>query len=203
MAGLPPSLAAVALAAAVASAALAGCNKAPAELDGTPAGASATVATVPPLRWDAPAGWAKLDVSGSSPKKATYRIDAAGDDGEEAEANVFFFGTGAKGDPAVAFKQWFDEFDGNVGATAAHETFAVGALQVETVDVGGTFKIPLTPKPRGKKASPVQMVKSRWRLYGAVVKTPDRGNWFFKLTGPDDTVQAARSAFRAMLGSVR
>ena len=203
MAGLPPSLAAVALAAAVASAALAGCNKAPAELDGTPAGASATVAAVPPLLWDAPAGWAKLDVPATGPKKAVYHVDKAGNDTDEGEAGVFFLGTGAKGDPAVAFKEWFDEFDGNVGATAARETFAVGALQVETVDVAGTFKIPLTPKPRGKKASPVQMVKSRWRVYGAVVKTPDRGNWFFKLTGPDDTVQAARSAFRAMLGSVR
>jgi hypothetical protein len=36
-----------------------------------------------------------------------------------------------------------------------------------------------------------------------VVRTKDRGNWFFKLVGPDETVQAARSAFRRMVESAR
>ena len=67
----------------------------------------------------------------------------------------------------------------------------------------GTYKVDLTPNPRGKKRSVVQMVKKNHRLYGAVVRTPDRGNWFFKLAGPDETVLAARSAFRAMLESAR
>ncbi len=69
--------------------------------------------------------------------------------------------------------------------------------------MSGTYAIPLTPTPPGRKTSPVQMVKKKWRLYGAVVRTPDRGNWFFKLVGPDETVQAARSAFRAMLETAR
>ena len=130
-------------------------------------------------------------------------MNAAGDDGEEAEATVSFHGTGAKGDPASNFKEWFGQFDGDVGATAAREKLRARTLDVETVEVTGTYKIALTRAPRGRKAPGVQMVKKQWRLYGAVVKTPDRGNWFFKLTGPDDTVQAARSAFRAMVESAR
>jgi hypothetical protein len=182
--------------------ALPACNKAPAEPEGRPASSSDQSPAVAPLLWDAPAAWTKLDVSGG-PKKAAYQVTKAGDDKEEAQVEVLFFGTGAKGDPVANFKEWFDQFDGNVGATAARETFAVHALKAETVEVSGTYKIALTRPPRGRKAAPVQMVKNKWRLYGAVVRTPDRGNWFFKLVGPDETVQAARSAFRTMVESTR
>jgi hypothetical protein len=206
MAGPPPSLAAALLAVIGVLGVLAtpACNKAPAELDGAPASSSAPGPAVAPLVWSPPGAWARLDPpSRPVAKKAIYRIDKAANDTDEAECFVAFYGTGSKGDPAVVFKEWFAQFDGDVGATAARESFAVGALHVDTVEVTGTFKIGLTPTPRGKKASPVQMVKSKWRLYGAVVKTPDRGNWFFKLVGPDDTVLGARSAFRSMLDSAR
>ena len=76
-------------------------------------------------------------------------------------------------------------------------------LDFETVDMRGTYKIPLGPTPRGKKGAPAQMVKKDHRLYGAAVETPDRGNWFFMLLGPDEAVQAAKPAFRAMLESAR
>jgi hypothetical protein len=196
-------LAVAARLASVALVTLAACNKAPAEPDVAPASSAASAPAVAPLLWDAPGAWARLDVPASGARKAAYRVDKAGNDKEEAEANVFFYGTGAKGDPAVSFKEWFDQFDGNVGADAAREKIQVRGLEVETVEVSGTYKIGLTPPMRGKKASPVQMVKNKWRLYGAVVKTPDRGNWFFKLAGPDETVQAAKSAFRTMLESAR
>jgi hypothetical protein len=130
-------------------------------------------------------------------------VTPTGEEAAQGEASVLFFGTGAKGDPALNFKEWFDQFDGNVGATAARETFQAHGLTVETVEVTGTYKIGLTPTPKGRKAAGVQMVKKNWRLLGAVVRTPDRGNWFFKLTGPDETVQASRSSFRAMLESAR
>jgi hypothetical protein len=188
--------------AAAALLALPACNKAPAEPEAHPSSSSDSAPAVAPLIWDAPPAWAKLEVSGG-PKKAAYQVAMAGDDKEEAEAQVLFFGTGAKGDPAANFKEWFDQFDGNVGAGASREAFAAHQLQVETVEVSGTYKIPLTRPPRGRKAAPVQMVKNKWRLYGAVVRTPDRGNWFFKLVGPDETVQAAKSAFRAMVESAR
>jgi len=178
------------------------CNKAPAEPDHQ-AGSEEASTAVAPLLWDAPGAWAKLEVRRTGSERAAYRIDTAGDDTEQAQAHVYFYGTGSKGDPATNFKAWFDEFDGNVGASAARETLAPHGLRIETVEVSGTYKIALTPTPRGRKESPVQMVKKKWRLYGAVVRTPDRGNWFFELVGPDETVQAARSAFRAMLESAR
>ena len=79
----------------------------------------------------------------------------------------------------------------------------VGSFKVETVEVKGTYKIDLGPKLGPGKRPPAQMVRENYRLVGAVVKTPDRGNWFFKMVGPDESVLAAKSAFRAMLESVR
>lgn len=183
--------------------AMAGCSSAPAEPD-KPASSSAPAApAVAPLQWDAPGSWTKLPAPPNGPKKATYRIDKVGNDKEEAEMNVLFFGTGSKGDPAANFKEWFDQFDGKVGETAKREELEIHGFKVETVEVSGTFKISLTPPTRGRKKAPVQMVKNNWRLYGAVVKTPDRGNWFFRIHGPDETVQSAKSAFRAMLETIR
>ncbi len=195
----PPLTALACLAALLATTA---CTQAPAEpgAAGTQAPSSPAVA---PLLWDAPGAWAKLDIRPASPERAGYRIEAAADDADGAMAHVLFYGTGSKGDPATNFKAWFDEFDGDLGPTAARETLESHGLHVDTIEVTGTYKIALTPTPRGRKASPVQMVKKKWRLYGAVVRTPDRGNWFFKLVGPDETVQTARSAFRAMLETAR
>jgi hypothetical protein len=184
-------------------AALAACSSAPAEPDKPASSSATTTPAVAPLQWDAPGSWTKLPTPPSGPKKAAYRIDKVGNDKEEAEMHVFFFGTGSKGDPAANFKEWFDLFDGKVGETAAREQLEIRGFKVETVEVSGTYKIALTPPKKGMKQAPVQMVKNNWRLYGAVVKTPDRGNWFFRLAGPDETVQSAKSAFRAMLETIR
>lgn len=184
-------------------AALAACSSAPAEPEKTASSAPPAAPAVPPLQWDPPGSWTKMPAPPSGPKKAAYRIDKVANDKEEAEMNVFFFGTGSNGDPAGKFKEWFDEFDGKVGETAKREQLDIKTFKVETVEVSGTFKIALTPPSKRMKKAPVQMVKNGFRLYGAVVKTPDRGNWFFKIVGPDDTVQSAKSAFRAMLETLR
>lgn len=181
--------------------AAAGCSKKTAEPE-PPAAASTHEPAVIPLAWDAPPTWTQLP-GAKAPKKATYKVPPAGGDKEEAEVNVVFFGTGAEGDPDRRFKEMFGQFDGDVGATAKRETFEVHGWKVETVDTAGTFKQNLTPEVGPKKKSPVQMVKKDHRLLAAVVRTPDRGNWFFRMTGPDATVQSATGSFRAMLDSVR
>lgn len=190
----PPSL-------VVLAALLLACNKSPSEPE--PGAAVSAAPALAPLVWDAPGTWTTLAVPKNIPKKATYQIEKAGNDKEGAEVNVFFLGTGDKGDVNKGFKEWFDQFDGDAAATAKRETFEAHGMKVETVEVAGTYKVPLSPPVGPQKKAAMQMVKNGWRLYGAVVKTPDRGNWFFKLTGPDETVQAAKSAFRTMLESAR
>jgi hypothetical protein len=180
------------------------CNRTPAEPESKASPAETSAPAVTPLAWDAPGTWTLVtEGQRSGPKKAVYKIPKVGNDKEEAELTVFFFGTGSEGDVSKRFSEWFGEFDGNVGATAQRESFEARGLKVEMADAAGTFKIALGPKVGPQKKAPMQMVKENYRLLGAVVKTPDRGNWFFKLVGPNETVQAARSAFRSLLESAR
>jgi hypothetical protein len=179
------------------------CSKAPAEPD-PPASANApSTPTVPPLQWSVPSSWTSLDTPKSGPQKASYRVPQVGNDKEEAQVEIFFFGTGAAGAPDKQFSAWFAQFDGNVGPSAKRDKFSAGSLEVEIVEVSGTYKIPLGPAMGKQKRAPMQMVKENFRLLGAVVKTPDRGNWFFKMAGPNDTVEAAKGAWRTMLESAK
>jgi hypothetical protein len=158
-----------------------------------------------PLTWDVPGMWTTTQGPRSGPKRAGYTVPHVGNDKEDGEVSVFFFGTGSLGDVPSNFKKWFEQFDGDVATSAKRESFEVRdkAFKVEMVDTTGTYKVALAPPVGPMKKSPVQMVKQSYRLIGAAVHTPSRGNWFFKLTGPDETVQAAKPSFRAMLESVR
>src|SRR5689334_16162245 len=91
------------------------CSKSPAEPDKAPDPAASTPA-VSPLVWDKPATWTTLPAPPSGPKKASYRINQVGNDKEESQVDVFFLGTGSKGDSEKVFKEWFDQFDGDVAA---------------------------------------------------------------------------------------
>jgi hypothetical protein len=51
----------------------------------------------------------------------------------------------------------------------------------------------------GQKGAPPPKVGQG--MLGAIVESPS-GLWFFKLTGPEATVKAARASFDAMLSSV-
>lgn len=139
----------------------------------------------------------------SGARKGGYNVPHSGNDKEDPEVSILFYGTGALGDPEKNFSEWFAEFDGDVGKSAKRESFEVHGWKVETVEVAGTYKVALGPKIGPKKKAPMQMVKEGWRLLGAVIKTPDRGNWFIKLVGPEDTVQSARSGLRSMIESVK
>lgn len=192
---------------ALALAALApACNRAASEPERGAPPASTTPALAPVV-WDTPGSWTTINSPNavrSDARKASYNVPKAGNDKEEAEVLVTFYGTGDKGDPAKIYKEWFDQFDGNLGPTAKREELVnAHGLKIEMVEVAGTYKVALAPPVGPQKKAAVQMVKNDFRLVGAVVKTPDRGNWFFKLTGPNETVQSARSALRALLESAR
>jgi hypothetical protein len=178
-----------------------GCSKSPSEPEAPASGP--TLVSVEPLHWTVPSAWSGSEFMKGGQKKALYKVPPAGADKEEAELTVAFFGTGAEGDAQKRIPEAFGRFDGDVGAHAVRETFDVNTFKVEVVDVAGTYKIDLSPEVGPKKRSPVQMVKPTYRMLVAAVKTPDRGTWYFKLIGPDETVQAARSGFHTLLTSVR
>ncbi|WP_433937590.1 hypothetical protein AB3662_23500 [Sorangium cellulosum] len=179
------------------------CSRTVAEPEPEPPPAVSGGPVVAPLAWDVPAAWSALEVPRVGPRKARYKAPRVANDKEDVEVQVLWFGLGSNGDVEANFKEWFAQFDGDVGAKARRASFEVRGMPVETVEVVGTYTIALGPKAGAVRRAPVEMVKDGYRLLGAAVRTPDRGNWFFRMVGPDETVQSARSAFQRLLESVR
>jgi hypothetical protein len=177
-----------------------GCRDKPQELS-TPVATAAPAPAVAPLVYEVPGTWTKLGEAQTGSKRAGYKIPRAGADSEDAELTVFFFGTGSQGDPEKNFKEWLDAFD--AGASATRRSYDSPAGKVEVVEVTGTYKVSLGPPVGPKKKSPMQMVKDKWRLHAAVVRTKERGNWFFKLVGPEETVLASKSAMDTALEAAK
>lgn len=152
--------------------------------------------------WTPPEMWTVKESATKGARRAVYRITPVGDDKDEAEVMVMHFGTGSQGDVEANYAQWYAQFDGDPKAIAEHETFETKGGTARTIEWAGTYKVPMGPQgPKGRPA--MQVIKEGYRIVGAVVETPERGNWFFRLVGPDDTVRAARSDFVAMVKSAR
>jgi len=158
---------------------------------------------IEPLKWTAPGAWSLSEQATTGPRRAGYKVPMQGNDKEDGELLVLYFGTGALGDRDKQWDEWFAQFDGDAKTQAKRESFQVGDIEVETFEHAGTYKLNMGPQRPGMKKSPVQMVKNDFRMLGAVVKTKGRGNWFFRLVGPNETVLASKSAFRTMLESVK
>lgn len=192
----PPKIAVI-----VTLCALAACSDPPAEP--APVAQRSAEPAVQPLEWTVPGAWSLSESSTTGPRRAGYKVPKLGDDKEDGELLVLFFGTGANGDRDKQWDEWFAQFDGDAKAEAKRETFEVGGMTVETFEHAGTYKLNMGPQRPGMKKSPVQMVKKDFRMLAAVVKTKGKGNWFFRLVGPNETVLASKSAFRTMLESVK
>ena len=140
-----------------------------------------------PLQWVVPARW-KVVPNASPFRLATYRIPHAAGDTEDAEMSV----TRAGGSVDANAQRWIRQFDAAAQTTAKRAVRKVGAFEVRTIEVQGTYSGGMS-----KDSSP----KGGWALMGAIVSTPDMPQ-FFKLTGPAKSVLAARAEFDAMIGSL-
>lgn len=109
----------------------------------------------------------------------------------EAQLAVFFFGPGGGGGTEANLQRWIGQMEVTPGTEPLRDRFRSGALTITTIEVGGT----LLPSGMGMGPAEPQPGSS---LYGAVVEGPG-GPWFFKLTGPADTLLAAREPYLAML----
>jgi hypothetical protein len=142
--------------------------------------------------WTDPAGWQKVPTA-SPMRKATYRVPAAPKDSEDGEMAVFYF-RGEGGSTEANIQRWIAQFSDAKPSDVKRSERSVGGMSQTIVEVEGTYASGMPGAP----ATP----KAHYRLLGAVVETP-AGPYFFKLTGPKKTVESARDAYLAMLGSVR
>jgi hypothetical protein len=163
-----------------------------------PAGADTLKSEAAGLRFRVPEDWSRVPAP-SDMRAAQFRVPRSGSDGEDGELVLFFFGQGQGGSADQNLDRWTGQFtqpDGKPSKDAAVVTIrTVNGLKETSVDVGGTYQ----PAPMGGAGG---AAKSGWRLLAAVVEGPG-GPWFWRLTGPEATVGAAKPHFDDLLASLQ
>jgi hypothetical protein len=141
--------------------------------------------------FELPATWQLLKPS-SSMRIAQATIPGTTGPGELA---VFHFGAGQGGGVDANIDRWVQQMEVPSNQSPKRDAFQVGDFTVTWVEVGGTLKA-------GSMGMGPNSAQANYRLLGAVVEGPS-GPWFFKATGPDETMSKERAAFLAMLRTVR
>jgi hypothetical protein len=164
---------------------------------GAPLGSPAA-ADGPELKFTPPGGWQSQPVR-SALRKAQYALPRVGDDGEDGELVVFFFGRNEGGAVRENIERWISQFSTPEGLpippeATREDAFEAQGMKVTMLDVAGRF----TPGPGMGSSEPRDNV----RMLAAVIETPD-GNWFVRATGPLATMQEHRPAFIEFLKSVQ
>ncbi len=140
----------------------------------------------PSLSWVAPKRW-KLVQHKSTMRIATFDIPHAPGDAEDAELSI----TRAGGDSASNVGRWTVQFgaEGHKSAKTTERTLA--GLKATFVEIHGSYQGMGMNEP-----------KAGYRLLGAIVETTG-GSHFFKLVGPEKSVEAARAELEAFLSSLK
>ncbi|MFN2239954.1 MAG: hypothetical protein ABR524_11230 [Thermoanaerobaculia bacterium] len=149
---------------------------------GAPDPASAGVA------YQLPDGWNRVQPASSMRIDQAVIPGAAG----SAELVVFFFGVGSGGGTQDNLDRWAQQVESQTPPT--QETFQSNGLNIVMIDTSGVLMPstmgsgPATPQPNS-------------RMYGAVVEG-EGGPWFFKMTGPEETMAQQRDNFLQLLRTV-
>jgi hypothetical protein len=152
-------------------------------------GGGANAAGPDDIAWEAPKAWQSVP-NANTMRKATYKIPKTGGDAEDAELTV----SAAAGGVEANIKRWAGQF-GN--AEPKTEPRNVNGLKVTVVEIKGTFA-----SGGGMMGGGATTSKEKYMLLGAVVDGGDRQH-FFKMTGPEKTVTAAKKDFDAFVSSFR
>ena len=123
------------------------------------------------------------------------RLDQATIPGQAGDGHltVFFFGVGGGGGVNANLERWAAQVQHEAPPT--RELFEVNGYRVSMIEVEGTLL------PSGMGAGPTEPQPGSV-LLGAVVEGTG-GPWFFKATGPKETMAEHRDDFVAMLKSIR
>lgn len=151
-----------------------------------PSGPAASAAEV---TWEAPAAWVKGE-NPSPMRKATYRVPRAAGDPEDAELSV----SQAGGSLEMNIARWAGQL-GKKSGEVKRDKKRVAGLDVTIVEIHGDYGGMAAP------GAPPQEKKNGYALLGAIVETSPPT--FFKMTGPDKTVSAARADFDRFIDGLK
>jgi len=148
------------------------------------------------LVWSVPRGWTEQPPS-SNMRFAQYVVNGPGGLGE---CVVYYFGPNQGGDSMSNAQRWAGQFsqpDGRSSVDLMTMTEVDGTrVPVRVVEVTGTYEGGMTTSQQPFEA------KSGYMLLGGIADGPD-APWFFKFTGPEETVRAQKEAFLGMMTSIR
>lgn len=140
------------------------------------------------IAYQLPDGWNRVQPASSMRIDQAVIPGAAG----SAELVVFFFGAGSGGGTQDNLDRWAQQVESQTPPT--QETFQSNGLNIVMIDTTGVLMPstmgsgPATPQPNS-------------RMYAAVVEG-EGGPWFFKMTGPEETMAQQRDNFLQLLRSV-
>jgi hypothetical protein len=159
--------------------------------------AAASAAAPAELTWADPPTWKRAERT-SPMRKATYQIPRVAPDKEDAELGVFFFGPGQGGSIDANVDRWVKQFTDVPPERVKRADRKANGLAQHTIEIeSGTFNANSMGMAGGKPA-----LKKGYALLGGIVEAP-LGPYFFKLTGPEATVAAAKKSFYELLDSVK
>lgn len=141
------------------------------------------------IGWTKPEAWKEL--TEKKPMRiTTYEIPAAEGDSEGAEMSV----SQAMGSVDANVKRWQGQFKDSPEAKTEKKTIA--GFEVVIVEIEGAMRVGGGPM-MGGGGEP----KEGFKMLAAMVQTQPSAH-FFKMWGPQKTVDAARGDFDAMLNSI-
>lgn len=154
--------------------------------------ADGTAIQAPGVSFHLPAEW-RNEAPSSSMRMAQAAIPG---EAGEGQLTVFYFGPGGGGGVDANIDRWVGQVQLDPGTLPRRIRMDLeGGLVAHWVEVEGT----LQPSMMGTGPTEAQPGS---RLQGAVVEGP-QGPWFFKATGPSETLDAQRDAFFSMLRSLK
>lgn len=149
------------------------------------------------LEFEAPSEWIREPPS-SSMRLAQYRLPGVEGDSEDAELVIYYFRGG--GSVQANVDRWIGQFS-KADGSPANDVAQVSekdshGLHLTIVDVIGTYH-----QSRGPMMAQTQ-TKPNYRMLAAVAEAAG-GPWFFKLTGPQSTVDDWEDSFYSFLDTLR
>ena len=144
------------------------------------------------LTMTVPDGWQSQEPS-SRMRHAQYLLPGQGGAAEDAELVVFYFGAGNAGSVEANLERWRGQMKGAEGDT---EKVTVNGMLVTTLDVSGSYAESMGPMMQAGETKP------NYRMIASIVESP-AGAYYFKLTGPGQTVAHWEPSFAQFVNSAK
>ncbi|MEI7687261.1 MAG: hypothetical protein WCL32_19760 [Planctomycetota bacterium] len=155
--------------------------------------AHADEVTLDNLKSTTPASW-KSEKPSNKFRAYQFTVPKAKGDDADAEIVIFFFGPGGGGGTAENLKRWKGMFDAPEGKSiddvSKVETFKIPKAEITYLDVKGTYLSKFPPFDPNAKLTR----KENYRRLGVVFES-ENGPYFITVTGPANTVAAAKTDF--------